>query len=212
MQINSEIKTVVGIVLACLILIGLFVWFGPKSLEIKRDLSLLVKPDSYMTGKFGAKVTLVEFADFQCPACAQYAPFVKQTIDEFKSNPDFNFVFRHFPLSQHANAVISAEAVEAAGAQGKFFEMVEKVYENQDHWAGEKDPISLFVGYAQTLGLDTKKFRSDLETHIYQDKVKADLADSVALKLDHTPTFFLNGVEVKDVRTLKVEIEKALTK
>lgn len=99
----------------------------------KADLKLLIRPNSNKISTPSAKVTLVEFSDLQCPACAQAHPVVKQILEENKGN--INFVYRHFPLSQHKNARIAAEAAEAAGEQGKFFEMVSKLFENQNKWS-----------------------------------------------------------------------------
>ena len=214
MQTNSEIKTIVGIVVVCVVLLGLFVWFAPKGTSTggPRDLTLLVHDNSHMTGKMGTKVTLVEFGDYQCPACGQVAPFVKQVVDQYVTNPNFNFVFRNFPLTQHANAFPSAEAAESAGAQGKYFQMNELLYKNQAEWSEVADPTSIFVGYAKTLGLDTVKFKASLDTKAFDAFIKADLVDAMSLSLDHTPTFFLNGVEVKDVSSLKAQIDTALTK
>lgn len=206
---NNEVKTIVGIIVVCVVVLGLFVWFAPKS---NIDLNLLVRPDSQMTGKIDAKVTLVEFGDYQCPACAQVAPFVKQVVDEYKNNPDFNFVYRNFPLDQHANALISSEAAESAGAQGKYFEMNELLYKNQVEWSGVKNPIDLFVSYANTLGLDVVKFRADVEGNKFEALIERDMQDVSALRLNHTPTFFLNGVEVTDLRSLKAQIDRELSK
>ncbi len=213
MKINSEIKIVIGIVLVCVIILGLFIAFAPKpGTEISYDTNLLVRADSRMTGKMGAKVTLVEFADYQCPACATVAPYVKNIVDKYKTNPDFNFVHRNFPLPQHGNAVISAEAAEAAGAQGKFFEMGALLYEKQVEWSEVKDPIELFVGYAKTLGLDTVKLRLEITEGKYRDFIQSDLKDANALALNQTPFFFLNGVRVKSLETLDTQIATAMAK
>jgi protein-disulfide isomerase len=211
---TNEVKTIIGIVVACVVLLGAFIWLAPKSgsVSVARDLTLLVHDNSNMTGKVGAKVTLVEFGDYQCPACGANAPFIKSVVEQYKTNPNFNFVFRNFPLSQHPNAVISAEAAQAAGAQGKYFEMNEVLYKNQNEWAEVKDPTDLFVGYAKTLGLDTVKFKSDLDQKVFVPFIQADLADATTLALDHTPTLFLNGAEVTDLSSLKAQIDGALNK
>lgn len=211
MKMNNEVKLIVGIVAVCVLLMGAFVWLAPQpGASVARDLTLLVRDDSYMTGKIGSKVTLVEFGDYQCPACATVAPFVKEIVDLYKNNPDFNFVYRHFPLSQHANAIISSEAAEAAGAQGKFWEMSELLYKNQREWENVSKPLDLFVGYANSLGLDPIKFRTDIEKNTFLSLVKSDLQDAQGLALDHTPFLFLNGVEVDDLASLKAQIDVAL--
>lgn len=213
MKINSELKVISIVLILCAVLLGLFVWLAPKSSIVPvRDLSILVREGSHMTGKSGAKVTLVEFSDYQCPACATVAPFVKSITDFYKGNQDFNFVLRHFPLSQHANAIVSAEAAESAAVQGKFFEMSELLFAKQAEWERVKNPMDLFVGYAGGLGLDVEKFRSDLQGNKYLPIVQADLRDANLLALDHTPFLFLNGVEVKDISSLKSQIDAALAK
>jgi len=212
MKINSEVKMIIGIVIICVLLLGAFIWSAPKQGGVTKDMNLLVRENSQMTGKFGAKVTLVEFADFQCPACATVSPFVKEVADSYKGNPDFNFVYRHFPLSQHANAMISAEASESAGAQGKFWEMSELLYKNQTEWADIKDPTEIFVNYAKTLGLDAVKFKADLDQHKFTTKVQSDLSDAIALALNQTPSLFLNGAEVTDIGSLKSQIDAELAK
>jgi protein-disulfide isomerase len=98
------------------------------------DSALLVKGDSHMTGQTNAKVTFVEFGDYQCPACALVAPMIKNVLSEYKDNKDVNFVYRHYPLPQHTNAVPAAMAAEAAGEQGKYWEMHDRLYENQKDW------------------------------------------------------------------------------
>lgn len=213
MKINSEVKMIIGIVVVCIVLLGAFIWFAPKPNEGKaRDLGLLVRSNSHMTGTTTAKVTLVEFADFQCPACSTVSPFVKQIADSYNTNPNFNYVYRNFPLSQHINAFPSAEAAESAGAQGKYWEMNELLYKNQKDWAEVKDPTALFVSYAKTLGLDTVKFKADFDQKKFADFIQADLNDAKALALDHTPFLLLNGVEVTDLQTLKEQIDAALAK
>lgn len=213
MKINNEVKMIVGIVVVCILLIGAFIKFAPSSSSSPaRDLSLLVRENSRMTGKIGAKATLVEFADYQCPACASLDPVIKAALAPYLTNPDFNYVYRNFPLSQHGNAVISAEAAEAAGTQGKYWEMHGLLYKNQTQWAGSTSPIDIFVGYARELGLDTVKFKADLDQHKYLALVQADLQDAEDLVLTHTPTFFLNGVEVTELAKLKEQIDSALAK
>src|SRR5690606_29220292 len=117
------------------------------------DQSRLIREHNTMTGSLDAKVTVVEFGDMQCPACASAHPVVKQIINEYGDNPDFNFVFRHFPLSSiHPHAQISAEAVEAAGDQGKFWEMHDLLFTRQSEWASGGNPLDKFVAYAGELG------------------------------------------------------------
>ena len=214
MKLNSETKVVIVIVAVCIVLFGLFAWLAPKGAEVGgiKDQTILVRADSHMTGQVGAKVTVVEFGDYQCPACANVEPFLKQLVDTYKTNPDFNFVYRNFPLPQHANANISAEAAEVAGTQGQYWEMHELLYKNQKDWAEVAQPIDIFVGYAKTLGLDTVKFRTDVEAGKFASFINSDKNDGDTVGIAYTPTVFLNGVEVTDLNTLKAKIDEALAK
>lgn len=153
----------------------------------------LVPADAYQTGPTNAKVTVVEFGDFQCPACGEEAATVKELRTEYAGK--VNFVFRHFPLSIHANAQIGAEAAEAAGAQGKFWQMYDLLYSSQSQWVDSTDPVSLFVGYAQSLGLDTTTFKSDVDNYKYVTKIRRDMADGSTLGVTATPTFYVNGIQ-----------------
>lgn len=168
----------------------------------------LVRDDSYQTHK-GAPVTLVEFGDYQCPACAAAQPTVEQLRKDY--GPKLNFVFRNLPLtSLHKNAKPSAEAAEAAGAQGKYYEMNALLYQNQTQWSESPDPINLFVTYAQQLGLDTNRFKSEVESATYEAKIKRDLDDDNALGLNSTPTFYVNGARVESFNQLKAAIDAVL--
>ncbi len=215
MKISKESCIVGGIALAFIIIFALIVWKtpaanGPKTVG---DASLLVRADSHTTGSADATVVMVEFGDYQCPACGMVHPMLKQVIDAYKNNPKFSFVFRNFPLPQHANALISAEAAEAAGAQGKYWEMHDMLYEHQSEWSDVADPSAIFAGYAQSLSLNVTKFKSDITGKKFAAAIAADQKDAAALNLDHTPTVFLNGKEVDQGMTvdgLKAQIDVLL--
>src|SRR5271154_7108858 len=104
--------------------------------------AILVHSDSHQTNP-GAKVTVVEFGDYQCPACEAAYPITKEVLANYGNK--INFVFRNFPLPQHANAEVAAEAAEAANAQGKFWEMHDKLYDTQNDWADLSNPLDKFV-------------------------------------------------------------------
>ena len=176
------------------------------------DTNLIVREDSIMTGRREAKVTMAEFGDYQCPACAGVAPVIKAVYELYKDNPDFNFVFRDFPLPQHKNAVISSEAARAAGAQGKYWEMHYMLYENQRSWSESVNPEKIFAEYAETLELDADKFKKDLDDHVFRDAVLADKKDGTALGVSRTPTIYINGVDITDVSVsgLKAKIDPLL--
>jgi protein-disulfide isomerase len=151
----------------------------------------------HVRGNANAPVTLEEFADFQCPSCGAYYPELKKIESDFADR--LRVIFRERPLiPPHEHALIAAQAAEAAGLQGRFWEMHDKLYENQKTWSEAKDLVPLFVDYAKQIGLDTDRFMKDLNgeavaTRIFQDGKRAH-----ALNVIGTPTFFVNGKEAKD--------------
>lgn len=142
-------------------------------------------------GSDSAKVKLVEFSDFECPACAAAAPFV----EKYKSggNPNIQFIYRHFPLPQHESAKKAAIVAEAAGEQGKFWEMHDKLFETQFDWEESEDSTAFFLGLAKQLGLDEVKIKQAIDENTYASKIDADLSEGRALGVNSTPTFYLNG-------------------
>lgn len=145
-------------------------------------------------GPKDAKVTLIEYADFQCPACATYHPIVKKVVDSYSDK--VLFVYRNFPLySIHPNSGISAQAAEAAGLQGKYWEMYDLLYENQQEWsasATNRVVADNFDAYAKSLGLDMDKFHRDIDSDIVLKKIKTDSDGGIAVGVDRTPTFYVN--------------------
>lgn len=146
---------------------------------------------NYLPATPSATVTLVEFGDYECPACGTYHPLVKQLLTDLTGK--VNFVFRNFPLPQHTNAPVSSYAAEAAGLQGKFWQMHDKIYETQNDWANSTDAKSIFIGYAKDLGLDVNKFSSDIDSAAVKNKVQSDTNDGNTIGINQTPTFFLNN-------------------
>lgn len=193
-------KAFIGIVLATLLLLfgGVYLFSRGGSSptnEKKINETLLVPAGEYKYTNKETPLTLVEFGDYQCPACGSYHPVVKQLLSDYSDK--LNFVFRNFPLSQHQNALISSYAAEAAGLQGKYWEMHNKIYETQNTWSTSSDAKSIFDGYAKELGLDLTKFNTDITSATVKDKVQKDVSDGNAIGINSTPTFFLNGVQIK---------------
>jgi protein-disulfide isomerase len=150
---------------------------------------------NHVTGAKDAKVTLVEYGDFQCPACKSYFPLVQELKTTYGDRVTFQF--RHFPLVQiHPNAFVGARAAEAAGLQGKFFEMHDLLYENQDTWSKSSSPNTVLETYAQQLGLDVNKFKTDSASSVVADAINADVKAGQALGASATPTFVLNGKKI----------------
>src|SRR5882672_1941676 len=142
----------------------------------------------HVRGPADARVTLVEYGDFECSYCAAAYLIVKKVQEVMGER--LRFVFRHFPLTQiHPHAESAAEASEAAGAQGKFWEMHDVLYENQP----ALDPLHL-VGYVEELGLDTAKVVRELEDGVYRGRVREDFLSGVRSGVNGTPAFFINSV------------------
>lgn len=146
------------------------------------------------------KASIIEYGDFQCPACAQYEPIIQQLMAEYGDRVEF--VFRDFPLYQiHRNAMISAQAAGAAGLQGKFWEMHGLLYQKQSEWSDvpADEVVSKYLeGYARSLGLDIQKFNADINSDAVKAKIQRDLDSGNAAQVDHTPTFFINLTQVRN--------------
>lgn len=197
---TNENKVLIGIGIVTLILVTIAVFsFGGSSSNDStasepKDLKTLIRNDSHKVGPTNARVTVVEFGDFQCPACASAHPVVSQIIGTY--DKDVLFVFRNYPLPVHKNAMIAAEAAEAAGAQGKFFEMYDQLYENQKDWSESKDALKEhFLAYAKEIKLDAVKFEKEVKEHKYKGKIEKDISDGNAVGVNATPSFYINGVE-----------------
>lgn len=198
---SNEVKVLIGISVVTLVLVvGAALIFGGKSSSAQNTQPIsnpqdLIHSDSHIV-KATAKnaVTLVEFGDFQCPACGASYPVVEQLRQAYKGQ--ITFVFRNFPLvTAHPNAMKAAEAAEAAGAQGKFFEMYNLLYTNQEKWGESKNALSYFLDYAKQLKLDVNKFKDDVNNNKYEKKIQKDMSDGSAVGVNATPTFFINGVK-----------------
>ncbi len=202
------------IVVAVLVFGGFALWKYVSAPEVpveKADL-LMVTDKDWVKGDAAAPVTIVEYTDFQCPACGAYYPLIKQLTDELGNK--VRLVIRHYPLMQiHKNALAGARASEAAGRQGKFWEMYDQLFTNQNEWSSAEDPMkSMFPAYAGRIGLDVEKFRQDMADPSIDDKINQDRQSGNDLDITGTPTFFLNGKKLTNPRSIeefKSVIEKA---
>lgn len=169
----------------------------PTLLTIPQDKVIPGKGDTASThirGEPDAPVTLEEFGDFECPPCRTISTFLDDLVKEHQ--PHLRIVFRNFPLKQHKHAYEAALAAEAAGAQGKFWEMHDVLYREQGVWSKAGYPQRLFEAYAGTLGLNVDQFRKDSESDKTMERVDADEARGAGLGVKSTPTLFLNNTEV----------------
>ncbi|MDP6977370.1 MAG: thioredoxin domain-containing protein [Myxococcota bacterium] len=157
-------------------------------------------------GPKDAKVTVVEFSDFQCPFCSRVAPTLARLQKEYPN--DVKIVFRHLPLSFHKQAQGAAEAAEAAGLQGKFWEMHDKMFAEQRSLSDEK-----YAQWAAELGLDVEKFKKDMKSSQVQTRIARDKQEAAALGVSGTPGFFINGRFLSGAKAyseFKTLVDKAL--
>jgi len=159
------------------------------------DPAVLVREDSLILPATEEQVQLVEFTDMQCPFCAQAHPVIAQLLANYPEK--ITFVVRHFPLLQHQHAVLAAEAVEAANAQGRVWEMYDLIYANQTGWedASSAEARAMFAGFAEELGLNLEQFNQTLDDQTYRTKIQRDSADGSAVGVAGTPTFFVDGAK-----------------
>ena len=218
-QRQQQLKkvSVWGIIAAVIIAGGLGIWRlsqSSSSQDNSQESLLKVVGTDHTKGATDAPVTLIEYLDFECEACGAYYPLVKQLTEEYQDQ--VTFVARYFPLPSHKNAMPAALAVEAAGKQGKFWEMHDVLFENQKAWGERASADStIFEEYAQQLGLDMEQFRQDVESDEVKNRVERDRNAGTRLGVNSTPTFFLNGEKIannpKSYEEFKTLIEAAIS-
>lgn len=187
----SRIATVLA---AIVLFVAGMAWIGnvQDHANDPQALAVAVNDQDWSVGGANAPVTIVEYSDFQCPACGAYYPVIKQLSAAF--GDQLKIVYRNFPLTQiHPNAQLAAQAAEAAGIQGKFFEMHDMLFENQQTWSGLADPTEAFVTYATTMQLNVDQFRSDLTSSAVRNAIAEDYRGGANANVKSTPSFFLNG-------------------
>jgi protein-disulfide isomerase len=195
----DDLKIKLGLIVATIVIliIGVFVVSGKfGSTGSKIDSQILVSATSHQTATGSAQVTLVEFSDFQCPACIDYYPVVKKITEEYKDK--MNFVYRNFPLQQHKNALPAATAAEAAAKQGQFFQMYDKLFTGHLEWENEADPKTVFEKYAKDLSLSLDKFRTDMNSDEVKKIIEDDYQDGLKAGVDSTPSFYVNGEKIQN--------------
>jgi len=191
---STESKFLIGIGLFTIVIVAAGVFFFSRgkpqeNVNAKADEAVLLSNTKNSQGDPNAPVKIVEFADLQCPACRTAEPIVKSMLEKHKDQ--VYFVWRYYPLSTHKNARPAARAAEAAAVQGKFWEMTDILFTKQPEWSDKSDTKDLFAGYAQELGLDVEKFKTDLDASY--DIIDRDFADGNKVGVTSTPTFFING-------------------
>ncbi|HUC96310.1 MAG TPA: thioredoxin domain-containing protein [Candidatus Saccharimonadales bacterium] len=222
----NKIKWIIFAVFTIGILAVLIMTSGSSRIDVSNvDLSAIQTANSqdgniadHVFGKVDSKVILIEYGDYQCSACGNINPSITAITEQYKNQ--LLFIFRNFPLTTiHPNTKAAAAAVEAAGLQGKYWEMHAKVYAGQTSWEnlGGTERTDFFANYASELGLDTAKFKTDMASMSVSDKIDYDAALGKKTGLDSTPTFYLNGVKLdptdwSNSTKLKDKINAELTK
>jgi len=202
----QEIKVLLGIAVTAIALIVGVAWLANRGTPPAAP-NLLIRDDSPTIGAADAKVTIVEFLDPECESCRAAFPMVKEILNTY--GEDVRLVVRYFPL--HNNSVLAAQATEAAGEQGKYWEMQELLFQNQSIWGEQQTPqTALFIQYATELGLDVAAFTDAFNSTKYADKIQRDQQDGQALGVSGTPTFFVNGQKVQNIGSLPDLVSQAL--
>ena len=189
MKLTGESKILLGIVAITVVIIAIasVVMTKPAPTLSRSD---LLPTNAHTKGKADAKVYLVEFSDFQCPACLSVKPIVDAILAKHPN--DLLFAYRHFPLDQHPFSHKAAQAAEAAAVQGKFWEMYDVLFANQKDFSDAK-----FIELAKKLNLDMTKFEADMKAQPLTDIVNMDAQAGASIGVNSTPSFFLNDKKLE---------------
>ena len=179
-----------------------------------RPVASNIPPIVHLRGRADAPVLIEEYGDFQCPPCGMFHPVLKRIEQEYETQ--VRVAFHHFPIrTQHKHAVEAARAAEAAGLQGKFWQMHDLLFEKQNEWKDAASARPIFLNYARTLGLNLEKFVQDIDSAHISTRVMKDEQQGAARGVKGTPTVFLNGREMSfeestNYATLRAAIEREL--
>jgi protein-disulfide isomerase len=206
------IGTMVGTLILVVMVAMMFSQNNPNTAQMQTvDQTVLLAGATRVDGPVSAPVTIVEFGDYQCPACAATHPLIKGIKSQYGDR--VRLVHRNFPLYDiHPLAQLSAQAAEAAGAQNKFWEMHNLLYERQQEWSelSESDFRTKLGEYAAQIQIDKVKFLETIDATATKDVILADVILGGQLNVNSTPTFFVNGVQTPAPQ-LRAAVESALT-
>lgn len=203
---KDHIWKIIGIV--AVVAIGASVVY---SNHVANEANVGVAFEPHIKGAAEPTVTITEYSDFQCPACAQFSGLLDEMLAMYPE--EVALEYKHYPLiSIHPFAVPAAKAAEAAGQQGKFFEMHDKLFENQQVWSNSANPNGYFMTYAETIGLDMALFKRHMKASMIQDKVENEFREARDRNLTGTPSFFLNGqrMQFESYEDFMAQIEAAV--
>lgn len=182
------------IIIAVVVVIGII--FGATLIGGDDKVTVGAESNNWY-GKEEGIITVTEYADFQCPACASFFPFISQVKEQFKNQ--IRFEFKHFPLVQiHPNATSAHRAAQAAANQGKFWEMHDLLYSRQQTWSNVTSPAPVFENYAREIGLDMDKYSIDVAAGDTLAVINTDIDAGKQLNVNATPTFFIEGKKIED--------------
>lgn len=210
-------KFLIAVIVIILGFAGYLVFFSksdaPKDSDNTSDPKELTA-DDYLVGSPDKKVVVMEYLDFQCPGCGSLYPAMEAARQKYGGQA--TFVVRHFPLNSiHQNALTSARAAEAAGMQGKFFEMEAQLFPSQNLWKNQNTATAqtTFEGFAEKIGLDMERFKTDFVAAATLERINADKEKGTKMGVNSTPTVFINGnkIEINSEEDLNKAIEKAIT-
>lgn len=200
--LSLQNRVMVGLLAAVALVIGLVILFNTLGEDEGQAAGAtttaeVVREDSHRLSQApDEKAVLVEFLDFECEACLAAYPVVEDLSEEYGEN--LTVVSRYFPLPGHRNSETAAAAVEAAAQQGKFKDMHARMYETQTEWGeADEDRSPVFRGYAEDLGLDMAAYDAAIADPATMERVNVDKADGMALNVEGTPTFFLDGEKIQ---------------
>ena len=189
-----------GIIIACIAVVAVLVKLagtsgGPGSAPVVNEKLPAVSSKDIILGNPEAKVAVIEYSDFQCPACASYNPMVNALLSEYDGK--VKLAYRFFPLRGiHKNGVISGRAGYAAWKLGKFSEMKDMLFDNQADWENSTDPEKVFGEYAKSLDLNVDEFNKIMNSKEAEEAVVAGETEAMSLGLNSTPTFFIGNKQV----------------
>jgi len=194
---EKKVGIIIGI--ATLAIFGVAIVFLSKPTEDKKTVNL-VRGGEIVRGKKGAENQIVEFTDYECPACASEADVLKELLQKYPNRIELSL--RHMPIPGHKWSKLLAKAVEAAGKQGKFWEMNDEIFAKRDEWLGKEEIKDYVLEMAGNLGIDKDKFLIDWESKEVETKVTQDFNDGVILGVSSTPTLFVNGKKISGDKSL----------
>ena len=201
MDDNIIQKGIIGLIVVVIIgVIGWVLMTPPGGAIEGRMVNIALAEDDLRVGDDDAPVTIVKYSDLQCGACAAYDGIITPLLAEYDES-EVQYVYRHFPLRAiHPNADLAAQALEAANELGEFQEMKTELFLNQAEWANLEsgEAREVFIGYAESLDLDTDEFETLLDSDQVKSKVERDYQSGVAIGVSATPTFIVNGRVIKN--------------